>query len=48
MSRDDLTDEDIVEENDDAPVPESLEVEEPPIDVDADPEEGLSLPGRGA
>jgi len=48
MSQDDLTEESIVEENDDAPVPEALDVVEPPINLDADPEEGLSLPGRGA
>jgi hypothetical protein len=31
-----------------APVPEALVVDQPPIDLGADPDEGLSLPGRGA
>jgi len=45
---DDLTEEDIVEEDEESAVPEALNVDEPPIDLGADPDEGLSLPGRGA
>jgi hypothetical protein len=45
---DDLSEESIVEENEKAPVPEALVVDQPPIDLGADPDEGLSLPGRGA
>ena len=45
---DDLTEESISDENDETPVPEELEIDEPPIDVSADPDEGFSLPGRGA
>jgi len=45
---DDLTEESVSDENDETPVPESLEIDEPPIDVSADPDEGFSLPGRGA
>jgi hypothetical protein len=45
---DDLTEDSISEENEETPVPEELEIDEPPIDVSADPDEGFSLPGRGA
>jgi len=49
MTHDDhLSEEDIVEEDAETPVPEALIVDEPPIDLGADPDEVLSLPGRGA